>query len=57
MYVVRLTNFNRVIYRGKDLDAAMDAAVESGFECTLEGYGVTMAWSPIGGWRHLQGAD
>ena len=53
MYITRLINFGRLIYQGHSLDAAMDAAVDSGFECTIEGYGTTMTWSPIHGWRTL----
>ena len=39
MYITRLINFGRMIYQGHSLDAAMDAAVNSGFECAVEGYG------------------
>jgi hypothetical protein len=51
MYVTRLINFGRLLYQGHSLDAAMEAAISSGVECTVDGYGMTMSWSPVHGWR------
>ena len=53
MYITRLVNFNRNVYQGTCLDSAMAAAMDSGFECAVEGYGMTMTWSPVWGWRML----
>lgn len=54
VYITRLVNFGMNVYEGHNLEAAMDAAVASGFECVVEGYGVIMAWSPISGWHMME---
>ena len=54
MYKVWTTNFGTVVYIGIDIEVAMQAAVTTGFECTMsEEDEITMSWSPISGWRKV----
>jgi len=50
-----LTNFGRLVYEGKSLYAAMEAAEKAGFESTVhnEYDDTVMTYSPIGGWKFL----
>jgi hypothetical protein len=53
MYKVWMINFGTVVFVGTDLIKAKAAAVRTGFECALSNDDMTMAWSPISGWRTL----
>ena len=54
MYIVHLTNFGYNIYEGWDSNKAIEKAVRCGFECTVTHGSVTLAYSPISGWKTLQ---
>jgi len=53
MYKVYLTNFGWSIYEGDNPADANQAAVRSGYECTVYGPTSTMSFSPISGWRKI----
>lgn len=53
MYKVWMTNFGTVVYEGTDPNKAIEAAVATGFECTVEHSSGMMSYSPISGWRIL----
>jgi hypothetical protein len=53
MYKVWMINFGTVVFVGTNFDQAKAAAVATGFECALSDDDMTMAWSPISGWRTL----
>lgn len=50
MYKVWTTNFGVTVYEGNDQNKAIDAAVRTGFECTMTYPDGMMRWSPISGW-------
>ena len=53
-YKTVTTNFQNTVYLGEDPVQARQAAVRTGFECTVLKNDVPiLSWSPIGGWRGL----
>jgi hypothetical protein len=56
MYRTHLINFGRDVYVGDSLAKARESAVASGFEVVIYADQMAiLAWSPIQGWRGLQG--
>ena len=53
MYKVYLTNFGWSIYEGDNPADANQAAVRSGYECTIHSPNGILTFSPIGGWRKM----